>query len=100
MRYNDLYQFVISELENKLAENLSYHNVDHTKKVIESVVYLAEKEGISENDLMLLKTAALLHDVGFINGYLNHEVLGCEYAKKILPEYQYSTLEIEEICKG
>ncbi len=99
MRYNDLYQFVISELENKLAENLSYHNVDHTKKVIESVVYLAEKEGISENDLMLLKTAALLHDVGFINGYLNHEVLGCEYAKKILPEYQYSTLEIEEICK-
>ena len=99
MQYNELYLFVISELENKLSPNLSYHASDHTKKVIENALYIAEKEKISSEELMLLKTAALLHDVGFIDGYYNHEVLSCEFAKKNLPKFNYSEKEIDAICE-
>ena len=99
MKYDQLYTFVITELESKLGENLSYHNVLHTKKVLENSIYIGEKENISEHDLTLLKTAALLHDVGFLESHLNHEFFGCEFAKKNLPNFDYSSQEIQTICK-
>lgn len=98
MKYDQLYHFVIAELENKLGQNITYHNVLHTRKVIENAIYIAEKEKVSEYEIILLKTAALLHDVGFLENHLNHELLGCEFAKKYLPDFDYSSKEIEAIC--
>ena len=99
MQYDQLYSFVISELENKLAKNLTYHNVSHTKNVIDNAIFIGEKEQISGHELTLLKSAALLHDVGFLENHLNHESLGCDFAKKHLPDFEYSTQEIDAICK-
>jgi len=99
MQYDELYGFVISELENKLAPNLTYHDINHTKLVLENVIYIGEKEEISESEFTLLKTAALLHDVGFLKGYLNHEALGCNFARKNLPDFNYRTREIEIVCE-
>ncbi|MBC7555402.1 MAG: YitT family protein [Chryseobacterium sp.] len=99
MQYDQLYSFVISELENKLAKNLTYHNVSHTKNVIDNAIFIGEKEQISEHELTLLKSAALLHDVGFLENHLNHESLGCDFAKKHLPDFEYSAQEIDAICK-
>ena len=99
MQYEQLYSFVISELENKLAKNLTYHNVSHTKNVIDNAIFIGEKEQISAHELTLLKSAALLHDVGFLENHLNHESLGCDFAKKHLPDFEYSAQEIDAICK-
>lgn len=99
MKYDQLYSFVISELEAKLGNQISYHSVLHTQKVIENAEYIGEKEGISDSEMILLKTAALLHDVGFIQSHLNHELLGCQFAKKNLPSFNYSTAEINAICE-
>lgn len=98
MKYDQLYSFVISELEAKLGNHISYHTVLHTQKVIENAEYIGEKEGVSDFDMILLKTAALLHDVGFIQSHLNHEFLGCQFAKKNLPNFNYSAAEISAIC--
>ena len=98
MQYEQLYSFVISELENKLAKNLTYHNVSHTKNVIDNAIFIGEKEQISAHELTLLKSAALLHDVGFLENHLNHESLGCDFAKKHLPDFEYSAQEIDAIC--
>lgn len=99
MQYEQLYTFVISELDTKLAQNITYHNSKHAKKVIENAIYISDKEQVSEYELTLLKTAALLHDVGFISSHLNHEILGCEFAKKTLPDFDYNPREIQEICE-
>ena len=99
MQYDRLHSFVISKLENELASHITYHNVHHTEIVIENATHLGEKENLNEHDLTLLKTAALLHDVGFLENHLNHEVLGCEFAKKNLPAFGYSPQEIEAICE-
>ena len=98
MKYDELYTFVIAELESNLADHFSYHNIFHTKTVIENAVYLGEKEKISDYELDLLKTAALLHDVGFLESHLNHEFYGCEFAKKYLPDFDYTSQEIKAIC--
>ena len=99
MQYDKLYPFVIFKLENELDSNITYHNVRHTKNVIKNSIYLGEHENVNENDLTLIKTAALLHDVGFLENNLNHEALGCNFARKHLPSFEYSSQEIEAICE-
>jgi len=55
------------KLEKELPEYLSYHNADHTKNVIAAATHIAAHENISGNELILLQTAALFHDIGFKN---------------------------------
>lgn len=99
MQYNKLYPFVISKLEKELDSHITYHNATHTKNVIKDAMYLGEQEQLNEYDLTLLKTAALLHDVGFLENHLNHETLSCDFAKKHLSAFGYSSQEIEMICE-
>lgn len=99
MKYDELHNFVIAELKQNLPKELTYHNVLHTQKVIENAEYLALKEKISDADLLLLKTAALLHDAGFLKSHLNHEALGCDFARKHLPDFNYAPKDIEAICE-
>lgn len=99
MKYDQLYSFVIAELKANLSSQISYHHVLHTKKVIENAEYIGNKEGISKDEMILLKTAALLHDVGFLKSHLNHEFLGTEFAQINLPHFDYSPAEIKAICQ-
>ena len=54
-------------------------------------------EGVNDEELLLLQTAALFHDIGFLDQYMNNEVIGAEIAKKILPQFGYKAKEIELI---
>ena len=99
MQYDKLYTFVISKLEKELESHISYHNGKHTKNVIKNAIYLGAHENLNDHDLILLKTAALLHDVGFLENHLNHEALGCDFAKKNLADFDYSQQDIDAICE-
>ncbi|TMI69395.1 MAG: DUF2179 domain-containing protein [Bacteroidetes bacterium] len=98
MQYEQAYSFLIGKLETGLPSYLTYHDVQHTKNVIKAAEYLAEAENISGNDLVLLKTAALFHDAGFLQSHQDHEELSCRIARKHLPDYRYSHDQIERIC--
>ncbi|WP_235296171.1 YitT family protein [Portibacter marinus] len=99
MDFNSLYDFVISKLDSELPDHITYHNTEHTKYVLESAILIARKEGVGGNDLVLLKTAALLHDVGFTISHKEHEALSCDIAQKILPDYNYLPDQIDHICE-
>lgn len=99
MQYDKLYDSVISKLENELPTYAIYHNALHTKSVIKNALYIAEKENATEKQILILKTAALLHDIGYVENYLNHEELGCEFALKTLPDFGYPPEDIVEICQ-
>lgn len=91
--------FIMGELRTKLSENLFYHGLHHTLDIIKAAMELAEQEGITDNkSLLLLKTAALYHDSGFLMTYQNHEEEGCKIVKNVLPGFAYSLEEIEIIC--
>ncbi len=95
----DLQEYVLNLLENKLPDYLYYHNVKHTIDVYTQVEIIGIVEGVNDYELLLLKTAALFHDVGQIHGSKNHEEKSCEYARNILPKYKYTEEEIAEIEK-
>ncbi len=99
MQYEQVYSFLISKLETGLPGYITYHNAQHTKNVITAAEHLGLAEGISDNELLLLKTAALFHDAGFLQHHHDHEELSCKIARKILPDYQYTPEQVEDICQ-
>ncbi|WP_430812725.1 adenylate/guanylate cyclase domain-containing protein [Carboxylicivirga sp. 1411-1] len=99
IRLGDLETFILNKLNNELSENIQYHNGAHTKDVLTRVEILARGEKVSSEDLLLLKTAALLHDVGFLVEYDNHEDNSIKFTKEILPGFKYEDDQIEQVVE-
>lgn len=99
MQYERVYTFLINKLETGLPSYITYHDVQHTKNVIAAAEHLAAGENITGDELVLLKTAALFHDAGFLQNHHDHEELGCKIARKHLPEYDYTPEQIDSICR-
>lgn len=99
IEFEKLYQHVISELGQSLSDKLAYHSVSHTKYVMTLASYIAEQEKVSLKDIRLIKTAALLHDCGFMLTIYGHEEASCDIARKKLPLYGYTKSEINLVCQ-
>jgi hypothetical protein len=91
-------QPILSRLENELDPRLGYHNLSHTLDVLEQAEIIAKQENVNdEHDILLLKTAAVFHDSGFLFVYKNHEEKGCEIASEYL-EKLFSKEDIKTVC--
>lgn len=99
MNYQEVKNIILSELQNKLPKHLSYHSVSHIEDVIQASREIGIAEGLSEEDLVLLETAALFHDTGFLYGSKDHEEKSCEIAQEYLPNHDYSQEKID-LIKG
>lgn len=90
-------KYVINRLINEASPKLYYHGLHHTLDVYNAVQKLAKMEGVNDGEFVLLQTAALFHDIGFLEQYVNNEVVGAEIAQEVLPQFGYNTREIELI---
>jgi uncharacterized protein len=96
--WDALYTNVMGCLKEKLSPKLTYHHWKHTEHVVEMAEFIGQKENCSEEEIILIKTAALFHDAGFVNLITdNHEDESIRYAQKRLPEYGYTQSDIEQI---
>ncbi len=87
----------IIELLEKQMPKLQYHNIDHIYDVLNASLLIAQAEQMPEEEVRLLRLAALYHDAGFIHSPKNHEERGAEMAKEMLPAYGLNTTQIELI---
>jgi len=90
-------KYVLDLLARELNPNYYYHCVEHTLDVHRSCLKLAAMEGIGQNDMMLLETAALYHDSGIIEVYENHEEASVRIARKVLPRFGYTNEQVNII---
>jgi len=97
MNYSAAKDFVFSKLKKELRTTLYYHNFQHTLDVCESTERLAEMEKVNGQDLVLLKTAALYHDTGFLVQYDNNEEIACEFARQTLPDFEYTEEQVFQV---
>jgi uncharacterized protein len=96
--FTSIKQPILSRLENELDPRLGYHNISHTLDVLKQAEVLAKQENITnKHDLLLLKTAAVFHDSGFLFVYKNHEEKGCEIASESLKNI-LSKEDIKKVC--
>ena len=98
VRFDDIEETVLNMLEEKLPKNLYYHNLKHTIDVTTQVEIIGRSEGITDYEMLMLKTAAIFHDTGFTRTYKDHEEAGCEIAREYLPKYDYTPEQIDFIC--
>ncbi|MBI4647035.1 MAG: HD domain-containing protein [Bacteroidia bacterium] len=95
----DIQEIVLDRLEKELPPYLEYHNFKHTIDVVTQVELIGWGESVNDEDLLLLKTAGLFHDIGHIKGSKDHEEKGAEMVREILPKYHYTEAQINKICE-
>ncbi len=93
----DTEKFVVTLFSEQLDNMYVYHNLSHTKRVVEKTQELIEGLQIPENEALLLTLAAWLHDTGYINGAENHEERSVTIATKFLKEQSVSDNDISTI---
>lgn len=97
-RFVELSSSVLSYMEQNLERNLTYHNLAHTRDVMKQVERIAIGEQVPEqNDILILKVAALFHDTGFLETYKHHEEKSVEIMKRHIVEGDLTELEIERV---
>jgi len=94
-KYDQIEHFLISNLPGHLV----YHSIDHIRDVVEKSELYGRLENLSEHKMHLLKTAAWLHDIGYIWDEKAHEARGCQFAKEFLPAWGFAFDEIDAICE-
>lgn len=92
--------YVYARLQNELATTLFYHNFAHTRDdVLPAAGQLGTLAGLSTADLLLLRTAALFHDIGFVEQYIDHEMVSARIAAEQLPRFGYNPAQIQTIVR-
>jgi len=99
VNFSALKKDVIARLITCLPPHIRYHDATHTKYVLHQAIELAYHEKINGHDLLLVKTAALYHDTGFLVTIHDHEDAGCIMARKELSQWGYSHDDILTICR-
>lgn len=92
--------YALQRLERELHPGLCYHSLAHTRdEVAPAVERLAIAEGVVGADLLLLRTAAYFHDLGFVQRRDGHEIASTRIASTELPAFGYSAEQIDAICQ-
>ncbi len=97
INYYKAERHIMKVLEKGLSPMLHYHSIEHTKDVVRAVERYALLEGVTDEGLFLLKSAATYHDAGFVESYEKNEPIGARMAEEILPKYGYSDQHISQI---
>ncbi len=98
IQFTDLQEIILDKLEKELPRTLYYHNIKHTVDVVTQAELIGLGEGVTDEDMLLLKTAALFHDSGHTISYDNHEYFSCLIAREMLPDFGYTIAQIDTIC--
>lgn len=96
----------ITQLVKKYCENIllntkcatyPFHNVVHTREVVQQAILIGKSIGLSPEELEPIIIAAWFHDTGFCEQYKGHEDVSIRLAKDFLIKYNYSKEKIEVI---
>lgn len=98
-----LLETVESFVEQLFAQDLDprflYHNLAHTRRVVECTKELLEHSPSAEGGRLVLLLAAWLHDTGYTRGSAAHEEKSCEIARDFLEAQKCPKETIEGVCR-
>lgn len=101
------YQDFITLTENHLTgffhKNIGaeyvFHDLIHTKNVVEAVIEIGLGCNLDERELNLLQLAAWFHDSGYDQGAEGHEERSCRYAVNFLSKYGVPEQDLDVITR-
>jgi len=90
-------EFAIAEFTRGLTEKHIYHNQQHTRDVVQAARCIADAIKLSDDEKEMVTLAAWFHDLGYIQGWKDHEERSAEQAKSFLQKFNYPQDRIEKI---
>jgi len=99
MDFKGAKKYILERLEKDLSPSLYYHGLHHTIDVYEVSIKIAEIENLSQEEKIIINTAALYHDAGFLFEYHNNERFAVRLVKEVLPRFGYNEKLIQEISE-
>ena len=84
-------------ISQKLPKGMVYHNLEHTKEVVEMTEEIGKSSGLSANEIEILLLAAWFHDIGITEAYNNHEEKSAQIAKEFLTNNNYSSEKTDKV---
>lgn len=92
-------EYALRRLQRELSPQMVYHSAWHTESdVVPAAERLAALEGVTGDDLMLLRTAAWYHDIGCVVQRAQHEAIGIGIATTILSHFGYTDAQLKVIA--
>jgi predicted metal-dependent HD superfamily phosphohydrolase len=88
-----------SILTERLPNTFQFHNVEHTREVVEAAEEIGRHSGLNEKDMETLLIAAWLHDVGYRDGKMHHERTSMHIARTFLEEQGVGEKRIEKVLQ-
>ena len=92
-------KYCISLLSSTEVAKLPFHNLTHTREVVQNVKYLCAAMDVNIRDTDLLIAAAWFHDTGFIKTYQGHEEVSMALATEFLTNIEVDKGTIQMICE-
>ena len=89
---------IINRLKSSLPDELTYHDIKHTLNVEKAAERFAKLEGIKGEELILLRTAVLFHDAGYILSNEGNEEIAIKLMKRELPNFGYTDEHITKVA--
>jgi len=87
---------IISE---KLPKGMVYHNIEHTREVVNTAKEIGKNSGLNDEEIELLVLAAWFHDTGITEVYNNHEEKSANIAREFLIKNNYPPEKAEKVSQ-
>lgn len=97
LRLLDVEESVFSLIEEKQAQDLVFHNLRFIKNVCTQTELISRAEGLGDEDNLLLRTAAIFLNVGYVLDYEKREEAVLQFIDEELPRFRYSESQIKII---
>jgi HD superfamily phosphodiesterase len=89
--------FVFNLLKDNLSNLYTYHNFNHTQKVVTAAKNLIHNEKVNDYDAEVILVAAWFHDTGYIKGVVKHEEESATIVKQFLIDNQKEEEYIDRV---
>lgn len=92
--------FAEETFNSSAFDRLTYHNLEHTKDVVQAVQIVGGHTGLTAEEMETATIAAWLHDVGYLDGNEDHEAAAAEKAHELLREWGASPKRILDVTEA
>lgn len=90
-------EYIFQLYKDTLSQQYTYHNFNHTTRVVNGLEEILAQIQVSEREAMNLKLAAWFHDIGYTQSCTEHEKYGTIIAETFLCQHGISTEDIQAI---
>ncbi|MEW5675626.1 Pycsar system effector family protein [Flavobacterium enshiense] len=91
--------FVFNLLKESLPDSYTYHNFNHTQKVVTASKNLIQHENINSMEAEIILIAAWFHDTGYTKGFQSHENESITIAKDFLKNHNKDSEFIDKVSR-